>query len=164
MSGPAPTASAASLPAEAARGAGAGLVATAAMSAVMLAAQRLGVMGRQPPEKITAGALARTAGTHPSGHTLDALALASHVGFGAVAGAVYGCARRAVPDPPAATTGIGFGLLVWGVSYSGVLPAARLMPRPQHDRPGRPTAMALAHVVYGGVLGILVEKGRQRDG
>ncbi len=45
-----------------------------------------------------------------------------------------------------------FGLGVWSASYAGWLPHAGLMPRPLWDRPGRPTAMLLAHLVFGATL------------
>jgi hypothetical protein len=38
------------------------------------------------------------------------------------------------------------------------LPALGLMPPPRRDRPGRPTAMIVAHLVYGTVLGSLADR------
>ena len=46
-----------------------------------------------------------------------------------------------------------FGLAVWAASYKAWIPALGLMPPPAFDRPGRPTVMALAHLLFGGALG-----------
>ena len=48
-----------------------------------------------------------------------------------------------------------FGIAVWAVSYAGWVPKLGLMQPPSRDRPGRPTAMILAHLVYGATLGAL---------
>lgn len=48
--------------------------------------------------------------------------------------------------------GASFGLAVWASNYAGWLPKAGLMPKPRHDRPGRPTSMIAAHVAYGATL------------
>ena len=42
--------------------------------------------------------------------------------------------------------GIGFGLLVYTVSYAGFIPALNILPSPPDDRPGRQPAMIAAHV------------------
>jgi len=42
--------------------------------------------------------------------------------------------------------------------YMGGLPALGIMPRADRDRPGRPQSMALAHIVYGGVLAALLRR------
>ncbi len=146
------------MPAAAGRGAVAGTLATVVMSALMLVAQRLGLMGEQPPERITAEALDRL-GAERSESTQNALASGVHLAFGAVAGAVYGVAVTRMPArAPRPVTGAAFGLGVWLISYAGWVPALRIMPPISDDRPGRPTSMALAHVVFGGVLDRLLRR------
>lgn len=137
------------------KGAGAGAVATVAMSAVMLAAQKAGLMGRQPPKRITA---ALTAGTPSAdGPALDALSVVSHLGFGAACGAVFAAAYARSPEPrPHPGAGIAFGLGVWAVSYAGWLPALGILPPPGRDRPGRQATMVSAHIVYGAALAALL--------
>lgn len=140
------------------RGALAGAAATAPMSAVMLAADRLGLMGKQPPELITDRAL-DAAGVQPEPESGDALATAAHFGFGATAGALFGMARESLdlPLPPVAQ-GVGYGLLIYTVSYFGWIPAADVLPPPHRDRPGRQPSMLAAHVVYGAALGALLAR------
>lgn len=138
------------------RGAGAGLAATALMSALMLAARRAGRLGRMPPEKITAR-IFRGLGARRGGARQDTAATALHFAFGAGAGAVYGGALGRGPLPPV-LRGMLFGAAVWFVSYRGWVPALEIMPAPGRDRPGRPQIMLLAHLVYGGALGALAAR------
>ena len=150
-----------SLPAGLGRGAGAGLAATGAMSVVMLAADKAGLMGKHPPQHITDRLLHR-AGSRPPRPVRRLLGTTAHVAFGAGTGAAYGALRGQgwLPGPPAAT-GITSGLGVWAASYAGWLPALGVLPPPHRNRPGRPASMVAAHVVYGAVLGTLVGRAEQ---
>jgi hypothetical protein len=147
-----------------ARGAAGGVGATAAMSAVMLAAQKVGLMGELPPQKITdhiLGARGRRARYLTPRPARRALAALNHFAFGATCGALFGVARevwgaRAMRPAPRLAAGLAFGTAVWALSYAGWVPAARIMPMPQRDRSGRPTSMVLAHWVFGGVIAEVV--------
>ncbi|MEA2518091.1 MAG: hypothetical protein QOF49_171, partial [Chloroflexota bacterium] len=130
-------------------------VATVAMSAVMVAGDRMGLMGEQPPTAVTRAALGGVGADDPPG-TADLIAPVAHLGFGATAGVVYGLTRRLFPRVPGVALGPMFGLGVWAVSYKGWIPALGILPQPDDDRPDRPTVMVVAHVVYGVVLGWLV--------
>ena len=134
------------------RGAVAGAAATAPMSAVMLAANRFGAMNRQPPKRIVEDAL-DAAGMPHSEPVEKALAVVAHFGFGAVAGGLY---TAVTPQRfRGVASGVGFGMLVWLVSYAGWIPALRILPPPPEDRPGRQGTMLVAHAVYGAALGRL---------
>ena len=93
-----------------------GAAGTLVMSAVMEGARRVGLLGRHPPELITAAALDAANVPREEG-TQAALAAAAHVGFGVVAGALFGPLARRPPAPvgPVAR-GVIFGSLVWAVS------------------------------------------------
>lgn len=138
-------------------GAGSGVAATVVMSAVMLAAGRLGLVGRQPPEAVVrrAGDLV---GAEPRGRTAALLASAAHLGFGASVGAAYALLplRR-----PGAAPGVLTALAVWASSYAGWVPALGALPRPDQDRSDRQAVLAVSHVVYGAVLGCLDERARR---
>ncbi len=139
------------------RGATAGTVATAAMSALMLAAGRAGLMGRQPPEAIVRRA-GQLAATEPRGRLADALASAAHLAFGAGTGAAYALL------PPAGrpvVRGVAAGTAVYAVSYAGWVPALGALPTAGDDRTPRQAAMLAAHVVYGAVLGALDDRWRR---
>ena len=152
----------------AARGLAGGLVATIAMSAVMLGAQKVGLLGRMPPRKITDALLGAVGlrGKTPE-PARRALAAVNHFAFGGACGALFGLAHEVWRVRAPATSGVrghrapllaglAFGTAVWAVSYAGWVPAFGIMPMPQNDRPGRPTSMVVAHWVFGGVLAKVV--------
>ncbi len=149
------------------RGTLAGLAATVTMSASMFALQRLGVLGRMPPQIITDDALAAAGVRGKAPRSAEkALGALAHFGFGAVAASVFelvrtGRARRrsfvarlvgAPAKAPPLALGVAYGGLVWTVSYLGWVPALGILPPAKDDRPGRPFAMILAHAVWGATL------------
>lgn len=133
-----------------------GCLGTIAMSIVMVVAQKVGVLGGQPPAHI-AGAGLDALGVRRTGKEQAALAVVLHVVFGSACGALFGLLSRRLRVPLAPSLqGIVFASLVWATSYNGWIPALGIMPPPARDRPGRPVAMVLAHWVYGVILGIVV--------
>ncbi len=138
-------------------GAVAGAQATGLMSAVMLGAKRIGLMGEMPPETITARFLDGLGWHHRSGETQDLLAVVTHVGFGAAAGSLFAVIQRRLrPPTPPVVAGMVFAAGVWLVSYQGWIPALGIMAPASRDRPGRPQSMLVAHLVFGAVLGALL--------
>ena len=138
-------------------GAVAGGIATLPMSGVMLAAGSAGLMGQQPPERISEAALDAVGVERPSEAVAKTATAAAHLGFGIAMGAAFALVQQQLrPRTPPVVNGIGFGLAVWALSYGGWVPALGILPRPEHDRPGRPESMVAAHVVYGAALGALV--------
>jgi hypothetical protein len=142
------------------RGAFAGTVATALMSALMLAARRLGVTDTLPPEKITSKMLRRH-GFHPDRGQQDALAAGLHFTFGAAAGGAFGVVARRVPVP-SVPLGVAYGAALWGVSYMGWVPSMGLMRRADHDDRGRQAVILAGHLVFGATLGVLAGRRRRR--
>jgi len=141
------------------RGAVGGFVGSLAMSGVMLAAQRLGLVGRLPPRKVTEGLLRRHAGLRPSRPAVKLATALSHLAFGTLAGALFGALfRRRAPAVRSAFLGTGFGSVVWGASYLGWAPALGLMPPPGRDRPGRQATLIVAHWVYGVTLALIAQR------
>ena len=141
-------------------GAAAGALATVAMSAVMLGAKRAGITGELPPERITRSAFETVVDEPPSDEEEDAAAATAHIGFGAVAGALFAlimlwtdAERRSTPT--AASAGVLYATGIWLVSYQGWVPALGIMPPASRDRRGRVATMLVAHWVYGAALGAL---------
>jgi Na+/proline symporter len=138
------------------KGAGAGVLATIAMSLLMWGAQKSGGVGRLPPRKIAEAGLAAAGAEKTNETTVKALSTVAHFGFGAAAGSLYAVGtekariRGLVP-------GVVFGLLVWLGSYKGWIPKLGILPEPQDDRPARARTMFLAHVVYGAALSALAD-------
>ena len=142
------------------QGAVAGGLATLPMSGVMLAAGKAGLMGQQPPERITEAALDAVGVEQPSEAVEQTATAAAHLGYGLAMGAAFALLQQQLrPSTPPVLNGIGFGLALWALSYAGWVPALGIMPGPEHDRPGRPESMVAAHVVYGAALGALVGRG-----
>jgi len=130
-----------------------GCLGTSAMSIVMVAGQKLGVLGGQPPSYV-AGAGLDVLGLRRTGKEQAALAVVLHVVFGSASGALFGLLSPRLHTRLAPRLqGVFFGALVWGLSYKGWIPALGIMPPPEQDHPGRPLVMLLAHGVYGLVLG-----------
>ena len=147
------------------RGAIAGTIATLPMTLVIESINRsLPPTERKPlpPRQITEE-VAERSGTekHAGETTLDVATLASHFGFGAAMGAVYGLLATRTRLAPA-VGGTAFGLLVWTTSYARVLPALRLQRWPQERPPIRNTTMILGHIVWGSVLGVVESRLRSR--
>jgi glycine/D-amino acid oxidase-like deaminating enzyme/nitrite reductase/ring-hydroxylating ferredoxin subunit len=136
-----------------------GAVATLAMSAAMVVQKKLGAMGEHPPKKIVRS-LRRRSGIFGTSEAKDNVAtLLAHWGFGVASGALFGLLhRRSHGTARASLLGAGYGAAVWAVSYYGWIPALRIMRAPHRDRPGRPTSMVAAHLVFGSVLGAFVER------
>ncbi len=136
-----------------------GTLGTVTMSVVMLAAQKLGYMGGQPPELITAAALEASGADGRDRKSRDVLATLVHFAFGIGTGSVFALLHRRLRLPIGAIPhGMVFATLVWVVSYKGWVPALRIMPPPEKDRPGRPIAMLIAHWVYGLTVGAFVSQ------
>jgi len=132
------------------RGAAEGVIATAAMTAVFGAAQGLNALHKPPPEQIVEAAAAKTDATPPPPPAKGIVVWLAHFGFGAAMGALF----RLLRPKARALEGVAFGVALWGVSYQGLLPAARLFPPASRDDTHRQTVNVLAHVVYGLVLGV----------
>lgn len=146
----------------------AGFLATVPMTAVMISGRRRLPPEEQyalPPREIVDSAAEKTGAAQEMDETerREVTALA-HFGFGAAAGGAYGVLAERVPGP-AALKGITWGLLVWSGSYLGWIPAAGIL-RPATEHPARRNALMIgAHVVWGAVTGLLLERltGRGRQ-
>jgi hypothetical protein len=137
------------------RGAVAGALATAPMSAVMMGGKQFGLMGGSlPPKKITSRVL-RRGGIRPSEGQQDALATVFHLGFGTAAGAVFGvmAPKRLIARIP---LGMAYGVAIYGVSYMGWVPAFGIMPAADRDRRDRQAVVLVSHLVYGTALALMV--------
>jgi len=131
-----------------------GIVATAVMSGVLALAKATGLMRNPPPKHITKR-IGQKVGLNPAAApkpVFDATWLAAHVGYGAASGVVYGILRRLLPVPPL-VSGPAYGLLLWAVSYLGLMPVLGLYPFPGEDSASRQAVMIVAHGVYGASLG-----------
>jgi hypothetical protein len=144
---------------ELAAGAVAGTVATIAMSTLMLTAQRAGLLGEQPPRKLSDAVLDAVAGGRADERTRRVGTSIVHLGIGASAAALHQMGRRLAGRPrPAAIWGGGFGALFWALNYVFVAPVLGIMPPPGRDRPGRAPVMLAANIVWGVVSAVVGDR------
>ena len=136
-----------------------GAIGTVGMSSLMLAAGKAGLMGEHPPDKIAGAALDAVGVHNRDEEDQDAVATLLHFGFGIGCGALFGLLHRRLPfRVPGALHGMLFACIVWATSYQGWVPALGIMPPASEDRPDRPRVMFAVHLVYGSILGSIVER------
>lgn len=148
-----------SLPRALARGLGAGLVGTAAMTAWQELAARLEDGGGDPPPgqdpwerasvpaQVAARAIELATGRQPPPERIPLLTHVTHWAYGIGWGAVYGLARRR-RRPTAAVAGVPFGAGVWALSYLQLVPLGFYEPPWRY--PPKTLALDLSyHLVYG---------------
>jgi len=129
-----------------------GTVATLAMSGLMLTGQRAGLLGKQPPRKISDAMLDRLFGREPGEQPRRWMTAVVHLGIGAGAGGLHQVGRRMAARPqPAVLWGGAAGATLWALAYWIVAPVVGLLPTPDRDRPGRPQVMLASHVLWGAV-------------
>ena len=129
-----------------------GVVATGPMSvAMVLLHRRLPARERYPlpPREITTKAVEQiVAPDDVKASTTSALTWLAHFAYGGAAGALYAGSERRLPGGSAVRGSI-FGLLVWTVSYLGLLPGLRVLT-PATEHPARRSALMIAaHLVWG---------------
>lgn len=138
-----------------ARGAVSGLGATVTMSAVIAGGKLMGLVPATPPKHITAN-LGHKLGLAPrraSDSAFHASWISAHLGYGMAMGIGYHALRNMLPRR-GWYTGVAYGLLVWAVSYVGLLPAMGLFPPPEKTARRQTAVMIVAHMVYGASLEI----------
>jgi uncharacterized membrane protein YagU involved in acid resistance len=147
-------------------GAFAGLVATVPMTVVMKLLHK-GLPKREqyplPPRSVTMK-VASKVGIKDSLDEKEkyVLTAVSHFAYGTATGALYAPLAKSISKSPF-IEGASWGLAVWAGSYLGWLPAMGIL-RPATEHPLRRTAvMITAHLVWGGVVGLLVDKLEGRE-
>jgi len=125
------------------------------MSGVQALASRFGHAGAAAPEAVATRAAELAGVPVRSASQRRALTAALHAGFGVGAGALYGALPK---RPPAVLYATG----IYAVSYAGWVPALGAMPPPSRDDPRRQVATLVAHLVYGAVLGQVMNRWARR--
>lgn len=143
------------------KGAFAGFVGTAPMTAVMVTGWQLLPAGEKyslPPRQIT-GEIAERVGLagRMNEEQMVAATLFSHFGYGALFGFVYAMLEQRVPLPPS-MRGMLAGLAVWVGSYLGWLPAAGILPPATRHPWRRNVLMIVAHFVWGATMSAVLKK------
>jgi hypothetical protein len=145
-------------------GAVAGMVGTAVMSTLMLTAQRAGMLGEQPPRKVSDAVLDAVGGGSTDERTRRLGTAFIHLGIGAMAAALHQVGRQAVGHPrPAPVWGSAVGAMFWAVNYGLIAPKLGILPPPDRDRRWRAPVMLAANVVWGAVSTIVGDRLVQHD-
>src|SRR5436190_20859903 len=107
-----------------------GVAATGPMSAIMVAIhRRLPERERYPlpPREITTKAVEKIAGRNAGDPAVrSALTWLAHFGYGGAAGALYAQGQSLGPQQ-IPSRGLLFGLIVWVVSYLGLMPGLQVL-------------------------------------
>jgi uncharacterized membrane protein YagU involved in acid resistance len=130
------------------RGAAAGAIGTAALSATILTSKAAGGVPISAPHEIAYRFRQKT------GVPQQPVWFLGHFAYGAACGGIYALVRPLIPAP-APIAGAAYGLAVWAVSYLGLMPRLGLYPPPHWDKPSRRRTMIVGHVLFGVVLGLL---------
>src|SRR5215211_4579843 len=143
------------------QGAAAGWMATAPMTIFMELAWRLLPTREKyplPPRMITRQ-LGRQLGLKQrmNRRSETATTLFLHFAFGATVGMIYAALEENIPVR-SYVKGIVAGLLVWSGSYLGWIPAAKILPSATRQPWHRNLLMIVAHIVWGIVLGLIIQK------
>lgn len=136
-------------------GAVAGMVATAPMTAVMVACKQLLPLEDQyalPPEEIVED-VAHVAQLRGALETdlKQPTVWAAHYSYGALMGVIYGALTRGCPTR-SIRRGVTFGAAVWAANYLAALPAANSKASASRESLARNGMMIASHLAWGAVL------------
>jgi|SRR5215213_239475 len=135
-----------------ARGAVAGLVGTAAMTAAMLPLKKASMApGTLAPRQITENLLNKLGVRgRLSTPAFEASWVALHFGYGTISGVAYALGQRAIGRERPLLAGPVFGTVLWAAGYCGWLPLVGLYPPPTRLPKRQVGAELIAtHLVYG---------------
>ena len=146
-------------------GALAGLVATAPMSVAMkVMKEELPWHQRYslPPKQITERFSKKGLGKDLPEPIKSGVVVASHFAYGTGAGAIYAALASKIKISPF-IKGTIFGLIVWTISYVGLLPVLGVMSPATKHPAERNILMIAAHIIWGVVLALLVDRLDQNE-
>lgn len=134
-----------------------GVIGAVAMLPVFEGGRRLGLMRETPPNRVIDRAVATANATTGIDGQVEAeertvASTATHILYGAAAGAIYGVLQDEL-SLPAAPGGMAFGIALWTAGYVGWMPALSVLPRPWQQRTSDALVPFAAHLVYGVALG-----------
>ena len=111
-----------------------------------------------PPEKVSMEVLEATSIKEKrDGKPRHRLFWLSHLLYGACAGALYVPFAQRGSLAPVIQGGI-YGIVIWALSYLGILPSLKLYPSPIRQSAQTQVEMVTAHIVWGTILGVLVDQ------
>jgi uncharacterized membrane protein YagU involved in acid resistance len=149
-----------------AAGALAGLAASVPMGLAMIGLNRALTRRApepEPPKRITAK-MAKRAGMQAAvrpGMQWGPATWLGHLGYGAATASLYPLVTRRLPLPEIGR-GMVFALGIWAGSYLGWLPALNVLPSAIHQPARRNAVMISSHLLWGGLIGLIVKLFQER--
>jgi len=137
-----------------------GLLATVPMTIWMILANRFfptPVPDPLPPEEITVN-LAKKAKVESNlkpHQKKKKISLINHFLYGGIIASPFGLVPANLKREHAISSGISYGLLVWGSNYLGLLPKLELYPSAKNEPVRMNGIMIVAHIIWGGALGLI---------
>ncbi len=134
-------------------GLAAGALATAPMTAVMVASHEIVTPEEPlPPREVAMGVASKTGLKDELDHNERSwFVWLSHFGYGSTVGSLYTFIDGRVPP---LVGGAAYGLAVWAAGYLGYLPALGVVRPPGQYPAGRHASAILAHLVWGTTLAL----------
>lgn len=138
-----------------------GTAATLALGGLLLLVRQASASRRPTAKRVAQDALALPVETYgllnqwsqKQGRPFVEAAMIDRFGYGRYAGAILGTALAFFPRRwQRVLAGTGVGMALWGASRAGWIPSTDLMGT-RRAKHAPPSAQALAHAVYGGILG-----------
>jgi hypothetical protein len=128
----------------------------------MAVAGAAGLLGTAPPRRVVDEAVEQAPGPDPSSPTRNVLATGLHLIVGGVMALgivplLVGLRGAGPRFRRHVAAGAALGVSLYVLNYAGLAPALGILPPPTRDRPGRQPTMLAAHLVYGIVLGAVVD-------
>ncbi len=138
------------------KGAATSVIASCVMGAFLEFANESGAFGEAAPRRLTRHLLS-VVGVPLNKPALHAPTTALHLAYAIAAGAASGPLLQRLPTGRARLTGgIAVGATLGAISYAGLNPSVRWMPRHTRELPrSRPWRMLGAHLIFGSLLGAL---------
>jgi uncharacterized membrane protein YagU involved in acid resistance len=138
----------------------AGLTATAPMTGVMLAVERVLCPTAKPlvNKQIVSNTAKKVSIAPLNRPTRNLVAWISHFAYGAATGTAYGVLPRPTQPARGAIQGAVYGLAVWAAGYLGWLPAAGILPPATRQPARRNVSLILSHLVWGATTAVIFDQ------
>lgn len=137
----------------------AGVAGALAMMGFMMLSKKMGLTyGEALPQRTAEAALgAVDMKKETSEEQEQAIGMGVHMGFSMSSALLYSRLRRYI-GLPGPVAGALFGLALWGVNVAGVAPSLGLQKAPWEQDEGKAMTIALAHLLFGMVVGVLYDQ------
>lgn len=139
---------------EASKGAQAGIIATVAMSFLMISMKKLGSFQKLGPQQVTEAGFNTVGLENISTRNKNIATAFAHFGFGTLLGVLFGFLSGINPNVKTVPKSILYTLAIWASGYGLTLPLLGVTPWPWRDNRTRAVSLIAEHIVYGSTLAL----------